>query len=60
VVRSIKGWIDQQPAGPSIPSAVDADGCLAPSMLIENGAGSSNARLGSSEELLVIRFDMPN
>jgi hypothetical protein len=29
-------------------------------MLIENGAGSNNARLGSSEELLVIRFDMPN
>ena len=45
---------------PSTPSAADADGCISRSTLIEKAAGSSNARLGSSEELLVIRFDMPN
>jgi hypothetical protein len=28
-------------------------------MLIENAAGSNNARLGSSGDLLVIPFDMP-
>jgi hypothetical protein len=50
--------VRQLAAGRSISSAVDADGCISRSTLIEKAAGSSNARLGSSEELLVIRFDM--
>jgi hypothetical protein len=42
VVRSIKGWIDQQPAGPSIPSAVDVDGRISRLTLIGNAVGSDN------------------